>query len=461
MTAQFFIALKESGIAIYPDDQPDALAQIHLITDYAFDSNVQCALRVIDSKDFAPTEDPLHNLVFQLKFFDKTENPENAEITTVQGRLFTGGGLDALEEQYASDMGHIMSKIDFYSTVPMGLAFFKEITSSYDAGKSSQIIDILKRNRVFNELGSYRSQQVLLTVPASLPDTALTVDAIKSILMKMEILPNYFGLTNATDLTLIEALGQVVDKFNNHCFIDVGKLSDWRQVVGLINGINMNDHRFRFLWSPNESRASNARNILSRPKWRPCVGDYLAKHLLRNANVNVNGIPPLNIPIGGYDFPVSFTSMQQMPEVNLSEEAQNALAKAKVIVVLNERFASSTRWIYGDVLTMRNSKNGALRLANAAEIETYTANLIIAVIKRYLLTDMTYFLQNTYAECERLLNFCVAAGLLVPSSELAGRYYDLQIAPRADKPFEAVDVSFVRRPVGAVRQAYLKTTITR
>lgn len=461
MTTQFFIALKASGINIYPSEQADALAQIHLVTDYAFDSNVQCALRVIDSKDFAPAEDPLHNLVFQLKLIDKTEDPENAEITTVQGRLFTGGGLDALEEQYGNDMSYIISKIDFYSTVPMGLAFFKQITSSYDASQTSQIIDILKRNRVFNELGSYRSQELRLPVPASLPDTTLTVDAIKSILMKMDILPTYFALSNATDLTLIEAMGQVVDKFNNHCFVDLGKITDWRQVVGLLNGIKMNDHRFRFVWSPNESRVSNARNILSRPKWRPCVGDYLAKHLLRNANVDVNGIPPLNIPIGGYDFPISFASMQQMPEVDLSEEAQNALALAKVIVVLNERFGSSTRWIYGDVLTMRNSKNGVLRLANAAEIETFTANLIIAVIKRYLLTDMTNFLEKTYAECERLLNFCVAAGLLTPSSELAGRYYDLQIAPRADKPFEAVDVSFVRRPVGAVRQAYLKTTVTR
>lgn len=150
-----------------------------------------------------------------------------------------------------------------------------------------------------------------------------------------------------------------------------------------------------------------------------------------------------------------------MATVNLDEEAQNALAKAKVIVVLNENYGNESRWIYGDVLTQRDSDTSALRLANAAEIETFTANMVIDIIKRHMLTPMSNFLQNAYDDCVAFLDACVSAGLLGRSEQLGGLYYALSIVPREDKPFEAVDVKFARRPEGAVRQAYLETTINK
>lgn len=58
------------------------------------------------------------------------------------------------------------------------------------------------------------------------------------------------------------------------------------------------------------------------------MGGYLAQHLLRNAMTNEKGIPPLHIPVGGYDFPLNFKGMKQLDGVELDEEAQNALAEA-------------------------------------------------------------------------------------------------------------------------------------
>ena len=201
--------------------------------------------------------------------------------------------------------------------------------------------------------------------------------------------------------------------------------------------------------------------MLARKKWRPCVGDLLAQTLLRNARTNSSGIPPINRPVAGYDFPLAFRDMEKMSGVVLDEEAQNALASAGVNVVINERFEGGDRWIYGDALTQYDSENSALRLTNSAEIETYTTNLVLSIVKKHMLKGMTSFVRDAQDECSRALDACVASGLLVLPSELGGLYYLLQITPRADDPFSKADIKFSRRPEGCARQVFFEGTVTK
>jgi len=49
----------------------------------------------------------------------------------------------------------------------------------------------------------------------------------------------------------------------------------------------------------------------------------------------------------------------------------------------------------------------------------------------------------------------------VKSEELGGKYYVLSVTPRADNPFEKVDIKFSRRPEGCARQVFFETTVTK
>ena len=104
-------------------------------------------------------------------------------------------------------------------------------------------------------------------------------------------------------------------------------------------------------------------------------------------------------------------------------------------------------------------------MINAAEIETYTANVVISIVKKHLLKGMSSFINDATDECVRFLDACAVDengnGMLVMSSELGGRYYALQITPRADNPFTKADVKFSRRPQGCARQVYFEGTVTK
>ena len=453
-----YLALTPSGFAVSKADNPSALLQVAMTGNYVFDNNVEMTVRATDTKTVMDASNPLDNLIFTIDFKDKIDG---SLITSLTGRAYVGGGIEALEAAYPQRFDYIAKMLDFYGAMDSEGDFFDVVETRYTASSKAAIISALTTAKALNAMNAYRVQEATLAVPATSNDADLTPEQVRKALVKANNRPNYIVQANINDLAMTEAAISVMDALNIHMFIDVGELTDAKQVAAFAQTIATDDHRIRILWNPNKSRPSNATSVLARKKWRPCVGDYLAKHLLRNAIVDNNGIPAIHIPVAGYNFPLPFTGMQQLDGVNLDEEAQNILAEAGVIVVLNERYQNRTRWIYGDVLTQRNSDTSALRLANAAEIETYTGNMVIDIVKMHLLSPMSDYLNNAYRDCRLFLDACVARGLLQPSQDLGGQYYALELTPRADKPFEAVNVKFARRPEGAVRQAYLETTINK
>lgn len=460
MTVQtLYLSVLAASMTLSKSANPAALASVELVTNYAFDDNVEARVMVVDTKTTAPANDPLNNLVFKVAFTDKING---GLITELKGRLYTGGGIEALEESHANDFNYITGKLDFYGALDNEYDFFESVTTSYSAAQADAIKTALTTNGALNQMGDYRVKEKVLAVPATAVSD-ITADALKTSLLNMRDRPRYITSCEVGSLPHIEAIAEVVGKLNCHAILDAGNIKDWQSVVGLVEAMALNDHRIAVLWNPNESRPSGASTVLARKKWRPCVGDYLAKLLIRNAATNASGIPPLNRPIAGYDFPVSFRDIEQFDGLTLDEEAQNALAEAGVNVVINERFEGGDRWIYGDALTQYDSKTSALRLTNAAEIETYTTNGVLGITKKHLLKGMSTFITDATDECERFLSACSTdtAGLLKPSSELGGLYYALSITPRADAPFEKADVKLSRRPEGCARQVFYEGVVTK
>lgn len=434
-----------------------ALASIELTTHYSFDDNVIATIVAIDEKSAVSTADPLNNIVFKIELRDKIDN---SLITQMQGRLFTSGGAEALEEQYPNNFSYIAGKLDFYGALDSEYDFFESVETKYSAAQAAAIKTALDTIGILNQMGDYRTKSKTIAVPAT-PVVPATADELKRTLLDMKDQPRYLVCAETDSLPYIEALAEVMNKTNCHVMVDVGNLTSWELVTALAESISIDDHRLTLYWNPNKSRPSNATTVLARKKWRPCVGDLLAQTLLRNARTNSSGIPPINRPVASYDFPLAFRDMEKMAGVSLDEEAQNALASAGVNVVINERFEGGDRWIYGDALTQYDSENSALRLTNSAEIETYTTNLVLSIVKKHMLKGMTSFVRDAQDECSRALDACVASGLLVLPSELGGLYYLLQITPRADDPFSKADIKFSRRPEGCARQVFFEGTVTK
>lgn len=451
------LSILASSMTLSEAADPGALANIELVTHYAFDANVNATVMVVDNKTASPANDPLNNLILTITFNDKVDN---SELTTLQGRLYTGGGVEALEENHASSFSYMNGKLDFYGAIESEYNFFESVTTNYNAGDADAIKAALLANNALNGLSDYRQKSVTLAVPAT-EVMDLSADTIKSLIINMRDRPRYLATCETDSLPAIEAMAEAMSKLNCHLLVDIGQITQWQAAAAIGEAINLDDHRAWLFWNPNKSRPNNAQSILTRKKWRPCVGDYLAQLMIRNAATNASGIPPIQRPIAGYDFPVSFRDIEQIDGLSLDEEAQNALADAGINVVINERFEGGDRWIYGDALTQYNSENSALRLINASEITTYTENVVVSIVKKHLLKAMSTFITDATDECVRFLDACAQAGLITISSELAGRYYALDITPRADDPFTKADVNLVRRPQGCARQVYLKTTVTK
>ncbi|MDO4440605.1 MAG: hypothetical protein Q4B81_00295 [Moraxella sp.] len=472
------------------------VAQIHLQHEYDFGSNVSVAITAEQSSSgLADYQSVLSNrmkqatnlnslnseqnnavnamkdikgVILSLEFFDRTDGQTLARL---RGRLHENGGIEALEEEWGDRPSFTSTHLDYQGILPSQSLFSQietqlAVTGLYTAAPNATkaragLMEFIRLNG-FNQGYASSKKSVVLNVPNYAHPTTGAFGGNQGAKWQQlirEVAPNYIGTIGADTIGHINALVSVNERTGGHLVIDVGEKTRVDEVVALSTTLGYDNHQIRLVWNPTKSRPSDGSSI--RKTWRPCVGDYIAKHIVRNQLRDANGIPPLHIPVGGYDFPVNLAGIEYLDDFTLSDEEQEDLAAAHVIMVINERFNRESRWIYGDVLTQRNSKTSALRLSNAAEIETFTARGIIEISKRYLLSNMRDYRNKAMSDGARFLDNCVAAGLLEPAEQLGGLYYSLSIEPREDKPFEAVDIKLARRATGAVRQAYLETTINK
>jgi hypothetical protein len=322
------------------------------------------------------------------------------------------------------------------------------------AGAAGNAVNTLGRNKVSLDIPAVDG------AAEAAPDSFYT--AMANTLITGQVRPDYLAIAKTSDLLLITTLMRVMDKLNIHLLGDIDPTLSIDSAIAASDAIEAKDHRVVWYWNPTESRPRDAVSTRGARINRPVVGVQVGYRVLRNAGTDSRGVPPIHVPIAGFNFPIGkFKAMRPRADITLDEPALNRLAEAKINVVIQERLASGTRFIFGDCLTQYDSKTSALRLTNAAEIEAFTANGVIELIRRQLLTNTASFIERADTNCRQFLDACVSAGLLKPAADLGGFPYTLTIMAREDRPFDAVDVDFKRRPEGAVRAAYLTTTINK
>lgn len=261
-------------------------------------------------------------------------------------------------------------------------------------------------------------------------------------------------------LLLTEAL-RAAKKLNIPLTVELNPSLSVEQVISVAQSIDTHDYRVNLIWNPTLSRPNNATSLKGRMKVRFAMGTLLGRTMLRNANTNAHGIPPLHRPIAGYDYPFTWLGLTQRDDVIMSDMVRKKLAKARINTIYAEKFTSGVRFILGDVRTQYDVKSGSpLELTNASEISMFIDRTVIEIARRHLLKPQSEFLQIITSDISKFMEKCTDVNnqLLVNSEEIGG-YYALSVVPRADRPNDAVDLRLAYRPEGATRAVYLNTAV--
>ena len=311
----------------------------------------------------------------------------------------------------------------------------------------------------FNEFNSLGRNSAKAIVPSS-PVPVLANPYI--IITGQDIEPNDLYMQFYDDFGLFTDLLRVANKLNIDLWVELDPTLTLDQVYQIAEDLAPNDHHVRLLWSPLRSRPLGAVGLKGKKIARHAGGYVMAQLLRRRANTNIHGVPPLHEPIAGYNYPITFSGIEQRADVILDDVARKKLANLKVNVVQRIRYESGVRFVIGDCLTAYGDKTSVLKLTNASDVSMFIDNRIKAIIRRHLLKAMDTMIGDALTECTEFLDACTTKDrpLLVKSEEFSG-FYDLTILPRQDRPYDAVAVKCRYRPQGAARAAYLETEVTK
>jgi hypothetical protein len=288
------------------------------------------------------------------------------------------------------------------------------------------------------------------------------LNQVFDILTQQDVPPTRLGVAFTDNVPLFTELLRVADELNIRLIVELDPTLTIDQAVQIGNDLSPFDHRVMLIWNPTVARPINAVGLNGKRTPRLAVGKILGEHALRDARTNTAGIPPLQDPIAGFDYPFKFTGMQKRDDVVLDDTARKRLANAQINVVERQVYRSGVRFILGDVLTANGDNTAILKLANSSDIAMFIDNTINAIVMRHLLKGMTTFIEDATKESKKFLEACTSKDrpLLVQSKELSG-LFELSITPRADRPDDAVDVSLGYHPNGCTRAAYSNFAVSK
>lgn len=340
----------------------------------------------------------------------------------------------------------------------MSVALATEEFGMFELHVSSEFENHIEDFEGFNALNSLGRQSIQLTLDEDTDKTELSEQELYEAIVEFEDRPSYLAMFFKEDLTLFNTMLRVSETLNIPLKVELDPTLTPDQMVQIAEDLSANSHRVEIIVNGVVARPNSAETLRGKKEPRYALGTLMAYTMLRNANTNAQGIPPLQNPIAGYNFPMRWPGMQMRSDVKFGEEVRAKLAKAKVNVVLLERFDTGPRFVLSDCLTQYDSKTSVLSLTSSAEISMFIDNRLIQICKRNLLKAKATFKSDALRECQAFLEGCATAGLIVQSTDLGGMY-EISITDRVDRPHDAVDLKAAYRPEGAVRAVYLSTSV--
>lgn len=371
--------------------------------------------------------------VIKLNWYDKYHGDN---ILTVQGTL------NPDDEDYSS----ILS-----------VAYATEEFKLFELYIGDSFEELIADSDAFNALNTLGRKLIQHDWPADTDKQGLSGQDLYEAIVEFEERPSYLAMF-FDDVPTYQTLLRVSDTLNCPLKIELDPTLSPDQLAQIATDLNADSHRVEIIANAVVARPNGAENVRGKKMPRYALGTLLGYTLRRNASTNAQGMPPLQNPVAGYNYPMRWLGMEMRSDFKFGEEVRVKLAKAKVNIVLLERYDTGPRFVLSDCLTQYNSKTSVLRLTNAAEISMTIDNRLIQICKRHLLKGKTTFKADALRECQSYLESCATAGWLVQSNELGGKYV-IDITDREDRPHDAVNLHAGYRPEGATRAVYLTTSV--
>lgn len=264
-------------------------------------------------------------------------------------------------------------------------------------------------------------------------------------------------LVNSPSVDLVQAMIELAPKINRKAKIDVpAGLPSAEAVINWVKQFNYKGDQgmfIEFLWSPvslddplgvsgNMEFGSSGTN----------VGYWIA----RNAVTNSFGLPKLNQPIGGKDFMLTGSRMNQL--ISLSDTDKASLAAARVNPVQLVEYHDGSGFVWIDAQTGAK-KNGITKLASASDIVIWITDIVGRYGKSLEIKPMTEAIELMSRYLKKYLPNCETSKWLTPSVSLGGRSFQFSVAPNEQYPDDRMDVTMDLAVDGVVRQIHISTNV--
>ena len=355
--------------------------------------------------------------------------------------------------------GKISNEIENFESIA-SVAHATEQFAAFEVFTNDSFADYIADSKAFNARNTLGRNKVSLALDEDTEKAALSGDDLFDAIVEADQRPNYLAMFFKDNIPLFQTMLRASEKLNIPLKVELDPTLTPDQMILIANELSAYSHRVEIIACAVLARPNNSASIYGKKVPRYALGTIMGYTLLRNAQTNAQGIPPLKTPVAGYDFPMRWAGMQMRSDVKFNEETVVKLSDAKINVVRKETYDTGPRFVVMDCLTQYDSKTSVLCLTNAAEISMFIDNRLINICKRHLLKGKSDFISDALRECQSFLEQCASAsaGLLDTSADLGGKYV-ISITPREDRPHDAVDLKCGYRPQGAVRVVYLITSV--
>ena len=261
------------------------------------------------------------------------------------------------------------------------------------------------------------------------------------------------GLGTAST-ALISKLAPLGIEINKQVILDVPGSLSVSAAITFANQFNFDTHYVQWYWSPLKAidPLNGGKRVFG------VSGAQVGMRCRRNSQTDANGVPPMNYPIAGKNWPLTRTGIVQI--TTPTEDNLESLAVAKINPVIFQVYNSGSSFVFYDSLTAAKTEADR-KLIAVAEMSSQTDDWVTAAVKEFLQLPMADSIKRITDFLRVLFEGAEAAKWLIPSAQLEGRSFIATVRPNAQRPKDRVDVTYWLSFDGTTRAIYVQQIISK
>lgn len=286
--------------------------------------------------------------------------------------------------------------------------------------------------------------------------TSTEIDAAINRLRYNEFEHRYFITAGEQNVLAVSGLATIAKEMNRPIIVDIPAGYTAEQAIVWVDSMisSLQSSYVHIYWTP--LKALDPLNG-GKAVWGTS-GMQVGYRCARNANTDANGVPPLNYPIAGKEYPIDRNRITQLefPDENTLDD----LAKNGINPVLFETYNTGSNYIFTDSLTCVR-KESATKLISVSEMSSQVDDWIAKYGKECLQLPIQDAIRRLSDFERALFEAILTAKWIKPSVELDGSAYVASVKPNEARPNDRVDTEYKLHYDGTLRALYAQQTISK